>query len=647
MTKIKPEWLSELISIQETPCDVEIVEEKNNQDYQIATVNVSWKKPSTEVKQMQLDMTLNESTIKCVYKPHLSPFEYMVVGDLVFQSPAMIFEKDDEIFALIPDVDLLNKQRIAPHVMDYIEPERRLFYGLGHYEKQEHVYHRRIDKPIKLENGQILFRFYLVKWTGVEGERNLSPVNQFLWDRFGKKNMKKDELDSKNIDESLQDLEVYAEHTYDWAFNRWEDIVWQEFELDQREVGGCVFIVRAVQSPGFGQEDNWREKKSLWNQAWFSSLRSAYGYRLWGEKWNNDDMVRRSDLAKNFALSAPQEDGLFPAVFWADDDNEWENGFWGHSDRRPENHEEYGNILDMSWTCIWMLKWYRDIEQDNELLGYTEEYAKRLLKLQNNDGSFPGWVHMETGEISPYLIDSPETSMHVWLLAHLYTITEDVTYLNAAKKGMEFVINDVIPEGRWEDFETYWSCARTWEKKQYGKKDERSGLYNQCSFSIYWTAEALKEMYKITEEDRYLQEGEKVLAELSLYQAIWEPDYMHVPVLGGFGVMTSDDEWNDARQSLAALTYIDYYKLTKKEEYKYRGIWAMKASFHLMYCPENPLVKEHYEKTFPHLSELDYGFEMENSHHGQNDQFNTGEFTIFDWGNGSAAASLGEILLKK
>lgn len=158
-------------------------------------------------------------------------------------------------------------------------------------------------------------------------------------------------------------------------------------------------------------------------------------------------------------------------------------------------------------------------------------------------------VHEETGNVSEYLVDSPETSLHVWLLVLLYQVTNEIRYLTAAQQGMAFVMSEIIPVGRWEDFETYWSCSQIWEGKRYREKDERSGLYQQCNFSIYWTTEALKELYKITGKTEYLLEGEKVLAELSLYQAIWEPDFIGMPVLGGFGVMTSDDEWNDARQS--------------------------------------------------------------------------------------------------
>ncbi|MFT4414841.1 hypothetical protein ACLM5H_13360 [Fredinandcohnia humi] len=643
-----PTWLEEWISLDEPSKDLYIsISENKCKKYKQAIFTVKWSGNSGKVTNVQLNLKVTDPRVECTWKPHLSPEEDMVIGDRVFRSPVMIFEKEDKMFALVPDVDLLEKERIAPHFMDYVETNRSLCYGISHYEKTKHVYFKKIEKPFQVERGQTLFRFHLLQWEGIKDRRNFILVTDFVWECFAQKRMVQNNHVSTKLPEAVRDLEIYVKHTYNWAFKHWEKVVWNEFELEQKKVGGCVFIVRGVQTPGMGLEDNWREKKSIWNQAWFSSLRSAYGYRLWGEKWKNTDMIRRSNLAKNFALSAPQTNGLFPSVYWAGPNHSWENGCWGYSDRRPENHEEYAHLLDMSWTCLWMLKWYMNIEQDNELVEYTKRYIDRLLGLQAENGSFPGWVHVKTGAISPYLIDSPETSMHVWLLAKFYQITGENKYLLAAVRGMEFVLNNIIPIGRWEDFETYWSCSKEWNGKRYGKKDKRSGLYNQCNFSIYWTVEALKEMYLVTKEDKYIKEGEKVLAELSLYQAIWQPAFLYLPVLGGFGVMTSDDEWNDARQSLFALTYQDYYEITRKEEYKYRSIWATKASFYMMYCPENVVVKQIYENTFQYFGEKDYGFEMENAHHGSNNEEDLGEFTIFDWGNGAAAASLVEIVTKQ
>lgn len=646
-----PQWLNDWITINKDQEGIDIsLKEEKDEEKRVAVIEARWIGKQTEVSNVQINMNLTDPTIQLSWKPHLSPEEDMIIGDLSFRSPALIFEKGKKLFSLIPDIDFIEENRKIPHIMDYVEPERRLYYGLSHYEKKRHVYYTRKEEKFLLEPNQTLFKYYLVQWTIDEGARDFQTVTGFLWERFGKKRMTKTIDRSESIVETSKELEKYAKYTYDWAFNRWESVVWQEFELDQKQVGANVFIVRGIQTPGLGNENKWREKKSIWNQAWFSSLRSAYGYRLWGEYWREDDLIRRSELTKNLALSAPQTNGLFPSVYTAGKNNDWETGQWEHSDRRPSEHEDYYHLLDMSWTCLWMLKWWENIESDSQLLDYAVRYAHRLIELQNSDGSFPAWIHEKTGEKSPYLKQSAETALHVWFLTKLYRLTDQEIFLFTAKAAIDFILNETLPKGQWEDFETYWSCSIQWDKKKYGEKDVRSGLYNQCNFSIYWTVEALKELYLATNERRYLNKGEKVLAELSLFQSIWNPTYLSVPVLGGFGVMTSDDEWNDARQSLFALTYADYFDLTGKEEYKYRSIWAMKASFYMMYCPENQKVKKLYEEKFPHFGKKDYGFEMENVHHGEFGSYNhvkAGEFTIFDWGNGSSSASLGMLLFNK
>ncbi len=386
-----PKWLTNWISISKVADALAVnVAEEQHKTACLASIDVIWRGSSSEQTSIQLDMQLDHDEVACSWKPHLCPQKDMIIGDLVFRSPVMIFEKECEMLALVPDLDFMNEHRTVPHFFDYVEPERRLYYGIGHYEKTGHVYHRRLEKPFSVNHGQPLFRFYIIRWDRLQGKRNFIPVAEFLWSRFAKERMMPTDA-GNHFAHLLKDLEVYAKHTYNWAFNRWEEVVWQEFELMQKPVGGCVFIVRATQAPGTDEENQWREKKSLWNQAWFSSLRSAYGYRLWGEHWNDSDLIRRAERAKNFALSAPQNDGLFPSVYTAADDHSWENGSWGYSDRRPVQHEQYGHLLDMSWTCIWMLKWYQDIDQDQQLLDYTKAYVCRLLELQAEDGSFPAW----------------------------------------------------------------------------------------------------------------------------------------------------------------------------------------------------------------------------------------------------------------
>src|SRR5690606_39863274 len=75
--------------------------------------------------------------------------------------------------------------------------------------------------------------------------------------------------------------------------------------------------------------------------------------------------------------------------------------------------------------------------------------------------------------------------------------------------------------------------------------------------------------------------------------------------------MNADGEWNDARQSLFAELIIQYGKELKQEEYIKRGLSALRASFVMMYCPENPDTKEQWESAWPFFGKEDYGFMME------------------------------------
>ncbi|MCD9021290.1 hypothetical protein [Cohnella silvisoli] len=606
------------------------------------TVNMTFEQ-ETDFYGLQLDWPIDRS-LRCAWKPHLCPDEDMVIGDKVFRSPVVIVENATEMKAFIPDLNGIAATRPIPHLMDYVQTEHRFTYGLCHYKESDHVYHR-LDPKLYRIQGEIGFKLFIVTWkkNAPEPYRDFRKVEQMLWELYGERNLTN--LDAKD---TLASMLPYMEHTYHWAFESWKDVCWQEFKLLGATVGGVAFLVTAGQKPGQGRENVWREPKSIWNQLWFCSLRSAYGYALWGRHLERRDWMEKAEKALNFALSAPQRNGLFPAVYEAGADQSWENGRWHWSaPRKPAGLDDYVHLADSSWTCYWLLKWYLDVDRDPRILPYVHKYVFRLLELQFDNGSFPAWVSPQTFSSAPYLIQSPENAVHAMLLCKLYELELSASYLAAAERAMAFVRERVIPIGRWEDFETYWSCSREWEGKAYGQPDPRSGLYNQNNLGIYWTAEAMKELYRLTGKESYLLEGEQVLAELSLYQQIWQPPFFEIGTIGGFGVMNSDDEWNDARQSLFALTYWDYYVMTGNESYKRRSLWAMKASFYMMYCPENPVVKRKYESVHGHFDHRDYGFNMENfNHHDGTSIDGIGEFTIFDWGNGAASASLIELYRK-
>jgi rhamnogalacturonyl hydrolase YesR len=335
----------------------------------------------------------------------------------------------------------------------------------------------------------------------------------------------------------------------------------------------------------------------------------------------------------------------------------WQTAFWGNSDRNPVNRDAGArsadariapyHVLDMSWTALLMLRWHDELEKDERLLGYASRYGEALVRLQDARGFFPAWLDRETLKPLGILDDSPETSLSATFLLALSKATGKDSYRDAALRAVDAVAREIVPAGRWEDFETYWSCSSYGIDDLLGKKVARNDLHKQNTFSMFWTAEALFESYRVTGKREYLTLGERVLDELLMTQASWQPRYMYVEVLGGFGVMNVDAEWNDSRESLFAELIVRYGEELGREEYVQRGLAALRASFVMMYCPENPRTKEQWERRHPFFGPEDYGFTMENyGHDGRTgpEGEGMGVFTIYDWGNGAAAEAYNRML---
>ena len=611
-----------------------------------------------EIKQHDWQISINPNFVPTFrWAPHLTPTDNHVIDQHVFRSPSLIMSDGLNTLILIPDLDIMQKGNPVRWYMDMDALSDRLVLGMCNNHVTDHVLFER-DSETVYPAGQYEIGFYLMYYKDKEiAENPFRKSLDFLWKHWGHQLY----VEGNPV---KGDLNSYAEYAYNWAFKSWSKNVWQQFELNGKTVGAPVFIVNVTQSPNYPGEVNEREFRSIWNQAWFNSLRSASGLYRYARRTGNKELLKKANLTKELALSFPQRDGFFYGLIGTDmceveiegkkynRSKGWNTYYWGNSNRNPYTwnpKESPFHILDMSWTALLMLRWYDELEKDPRLLSYAENYAQALLKKQFKDGFFPGWLDLKTMQPMGYLNDSPESSLSVTFLLKLYELTGKHKYKDAALKAMDAIINNVIPFGRWEDFETYWSCSRYGAKDLVGKRIGRNKMYKQNNFSMFWTAEALYECFNITRDYKYLQYGERTLDEMLMSQASWQPPYMYVNVLGGFGVLNADGEWNDSRESLFAELIIQYGKLLNRKEYIERGYAALKASFVMMYCPENPQTKQQWEKVYPFFSSEDYGFMMENYGHGGRTSpqgEGMGEFTIYDWGNGAAAEAYNRILDK-
>ncbi|MEW6203445.1 MAG: hypothetical protein AB1546_15825, partial [bacterium] len=162
----------------------------------------------------------------------------------------------------------------------------------------------------------------------------------------------------------------------------------------------------------------------------------------------------------------------------------------------------------------------------------------------------------------------------------------------------------------------------------------------QNNLCLFWSVELFKELYTLTDKPEFLRIGCNLLDRLCLYQQVWDAPHLSFNTFGGFGVMNTDAEWSDARQSLFAETLMDYYLLTGEREYFERGVAALRASFTLMLIPENRSVAPGNLRT---LLPKDIGATYENYAHCGYDRRVPG-YIMYDWGSGGAITTAARTL---
>ncbi len=560
-----------------------------------------------------------------VWIPHLTPEPGNVIADAVFRSPAIVIADATIAIAFIPDLDDIARADGWRAWLDYDHAKQTITLAAGDHRPDGHVFY--VRQPPRAAGQSVALRLHVITSTDTRDRENpYGMAARWMWRRWGRPNLER---------AAPPRIASLMSHVVRWAFTSegWADSVWQPVELEAKvpgapPAGAPVFIVDVSRHPSVPlAERQWREPRSIWNQAWFSTQRCANGLLRYARQIASADLEDRARKMTEVALSAPQHDGLFPAVLIADDAGVWR---WTNSNRRPPSASDSAcHIVDAAFTCRMLLEWYA-LTGDERARAYVLRFAERLVTLQRPSGAFPGWVEPD-GRVPPELAEGPESAVAAALLFELGGV-----YRNAALNALPF-LEDVSRQGRWEDFETYYSCAPWGAPELLGRRVARNGVFKQNTLSIAWCADAFLQAFRITRADRMLRLARRCVDELSLYQAVWDPPFLPAPAHGGFGVMNADSEWNDARQSLFAPLFLELGREMKDVELTERGVSAMRASFSMLYCPENATLARAYEARFPFFGPETYGFMMENQGHSGGDPIGT--FTIFSWGNGSALAT--------
>jgi len=315
----------------------------------------------------------------------------------------------------------------------------------------------------------------------------------------------------------------------------------------------------------------WDEPEpDAWFNAWFQTLRTAYGWYLYAEHSGNQTIRRKAEGILNLALSSPQKGGAFSTIYvvperhWVRDD-----GWAGFSDSY--------HAFDMSWTAYWMLRWANDLvpARKSEILKFTRAYGDSLVNHQQPSGVIPSWYNSDLSPREEFRDFNAETGGSALFLLELADMTGAPAYLQAGRRALGFVEREVIPRQRWFDFETYFSCAR----KDFSFYDPRTAQYPQNNLSTMFAAMAYLQLYRVSKDPHDLDIGTRVLDYLLLTQQVWSNPALSPKLLGGTTTQNTDAEWSDARQAYVAVLLFDYYQATKNPEYLERAVVAARSTF--------------------------------------------------------------------
>ena len=514
-----------------------------------------------------------------VFTPQLRPDPDDIIGDHTFRAPALMMQRGALFAALIPDITTIDgKERVSRSGADVQVQESKtpmMSFGLLPWQKKDHVYYSHTDSlRAEIQSGKVEYGFYVNVSARAPPRRGFQEVARFHWREFG------------------HPAFLRPEGPQSEPFSTYIRKAWHEFvplvSLDVQYRGKAVTLLRQERL-AWSNKLHKAANNDNWFNVWFNSLRTAYGMYVYAQQSGEENLKQRALGNLNLALLAPQKDGIAPSVFYYDSTGgHWvADHAWGGI-REGKCYAMFHNV----WTGFWLLQWSDLVpERRDDIIAFTGRLADFLVKHQKESGVIPSWYDPDTLEPVPEMRDeNAETAGAALFLAEYYRRSGKQEYLESAERAMKYIFTAILPENKWFDYETFFSCSR----KPLGFFDSYTGQHPQNTLSMHQAAEACLALYDLTGKDDYKDRGTAIMDYLCLYQQVWSPRWLSCELLGGFGVQNTDGEWSDSRQGYFAVTLIRYYELTGNREYFERGVASLRAMFSLFESPESPRTAENY-----------------------------------------------------
>jgi hypothetical protein len=392
---------------------------------------------------------------------------------------------------------------------------------------------------------------------------------------------------------------------------------WLEWELDGKPVGGFRCAAPF-----------WNDV--IHNSTFWNGTRDAAGMHFWGKELGDEQLVSRARRIINFCLAAPRNaQGLFATLFNAGT-RKWGLGWTDPPAGKRQLFLRDSSCYEIAALCktgTHLLDFYLRAERDPRIVEYLRPFADWLLSAIDARGTVPSFVTVEMAA-SPILRDSAQPAVAMWFLAEMFNATNDLRYLEGAKRIAVFLEQEILPTARWIDFEQYLSCGA---KPFTMVRDEWQGQWFRGNLCVIWAAEGFAALHRAERSARWLTDGERCVDYLSFTQCVWQPHYIYTAnPFGGFGVDNGDSApMLDQRQAETVRPFLYFGKALGRQDLLERGIAAARSGCVLIVHPRHTA-----NGIFPHPMFYPVGVSPENIDHEAHPQCPMRTHPC--WGEGSA-----------
>ena len=551
--------------------------------------------------------------------PNIKNRSEHIASDHVFRSPAVIMHAGRVGVAVLPDLDLLKRQRPVSQYLDMRFPPGEapwIEIGFAQTKPNGHTYYVATGEPWPApEELELAVEVFI--GAGLSRHELLDTVSSRLWKNSGHQLV-------HGLDPQTAPFKAFARLGYGMALSK--------FWVQGPAPGSGGIALSTFRVPGGPVRPGREFENDLWFQSWFNNARTAYGLYKWGKELGERDWIERALGPVRLLMASPRDRGMFDTIFIPGPPPRWQSASKQHGGG-PDVYQ----LSDNAWAALWLLRFVKDCEPVSGAEQFLNEFAERLIALQYDDGGFPGRVHKSSLAPDKNLDRGASGALALWFLAEMLQADKLAASLQplakrAIEQGLDFLKRNVVEPQRFEDFELFFSCSR----KDPAFFDAESQLYGQNTLALQWTAEAFRTGYVALGRPSDLMEARFCTNLMNLYQQVWNPPYLDFHAFGGYGVMNTDAEWSDARQAQFAETNANMFEATGHSEYLERAVAALRASFTLVAAPSNCSVAPRNCRGTDINLEFEGGSAENYGHSGRNARSHQ---SGFHWGTGSALTS--------